>query len=270
MGSRPLRNLFAERRKKQLERALEPATSAAQAAAKAAEQAAQSADAAARDARMSAALLTEALNRATQYDRTEVNPRRFLILLALSLLFLASAVIAGGFVPTAFTDPTGREVYPKAPGGGVLQVQVAHLPSPQSDAAAPGSSATVHIFAWYALDYSKSALYRIWFPKRLIGDRFALILSSHTQMQGVRSPDAALTIRAGHCDWDLPNGVPRHSRVPCQFVYGIVPGTATQDLAECSIENEDPSNYTPVTITGESARTGNLDWAHHVTTLPAV
>jgi len=270
MGSHFLRKILAEHRKQQFREALEPGISAAQAAAQSAERAAQSAKNAAQAAEKSAESLREALKRVTSDNSGAGSPRRFLTLLIVCLLLLVGAIIASSFVPAAFTDPAIGESYPGG-GRGTVQVRIADSRTSQSGKAAVNSSELVHILAEYSLDHGSDVFYLLWFPKYLVGEKFVLVLSDGARMRHVSTSGISLVNNSGNCEFSSRYMVPQHVSSPCQFLYGIVPlPSSSYGQVDCSMQGARPADYTSVLITGQTIVTGDIDWAHQFTNLPAV
>src|SRR4051812_34600265 len=86
--------------------ALETAAGRSEAAAETAIKAAQEAKAAVGTAQTSSDKIVKELQTVDRVDPRDRRPQRFVIFVAICLLSLVGALIAGSFVPAAFTDPS--------------------------------------------------------------------------------------------------------------------------------------------------------------------
>src|SRR3954467_10528616 len=156
---------------------METAASKAESAAETAMKAAQEAEAAARTAKQSFGVLARELHDIERIDPADRRPGRFIISAVICVLSLIGALVAGSFVPAAFTDPSAREV--SEPFGSTNSVQLALASQGRNDPLVT-QPPTSQIDIFYG---EEEVYYWMGFPARLAGEKFALLLMGTAKLK---------------------------------------------------------------------------------------
>jgi hypothetical protein len=233
--------------------AAQMATSAAELA----ENAARSSERAAQSAEAAAARLSSG------YPMAQ-SGRRLLGLLGVCIISLLAAVIIGGFIPAAFSEPSANVIS----SGSVAVVLKKHdselkLPLKQSD--------SIVIHASYSANGS-FAEYNIWFPERFAGWDFAILLGDSAVLKDPKMMGLGVSIEKhdSDCITEIDGGRSGHSFSKCQVIYGVVPLTGEPTSYPECLEEWEGNNYIPVVVSGRPTVMQSVNWAHRLTTLPAL